>query len=120
MRSRRPLRWPLARGTLVGIAVGGLAGAGATVSSFVSYGLEKQFSKTPELFGRGHAGALGAEVLDDALADAAARFAVVRRGHGEFQFTACKPTIYVHCCCCFQPTVANARAKLFFQNSSHC
>jgi len=53
-----PLRWPLARGTLVGIAVGGLAGAGATVSSFVSYGLEKQFSKTPELFGRGHAGAL--------------------------------------------------------------
>ena len=31
-----PLRWPLARGTLVGIAVGGLAGAGATVSSFGS------------------------------------------------------------------------------------
>jgi len=53
-----PLRGPLARGTLVGIAVGGLAGAGATVSSFVSYGLEKQFSRTPELFGRGHAGAL--------------------------------------------------------------
>jgi putative tricarboxylic transport membrane protein len=53
-----PLRWPLIRGTAVGIAVGGLAGAGATVSSFVSYGLEKQVSKQPELFGTGHAGGL--------------------------------------------------------------
>jgi putative tricarboxylic transport membrane protein len=53
-----PLRWPLLRGTAIGIAVGGLAGAGATVSSFVSYGLEKQFSRTPELFGTGHAGGL--------------------------------------------------------------
>ncbi|HEV8586649.1 MAG TPA: tripartite tricarboxylate transporter permease [Methylomirabilota bacterium] len=53
-----PLRWPLVRGTLVGIGVGGLAGAGATVSSFVSYGLEKQLSKEPELFGTGHAGGL--------------------------------------------------------------
>ncbi|MBI4636992.1 MAG: tripartite tricarboxylate transporter permease [Candidatus Rokubacteria bacterium] len=53
-----PLRWPLARGTAVGIAVGGLAGAGATVSSFVSYGLEKQVSKQPELFGTGHPGGL--------------------------------------------------------------
>jgi putative tricarboxylic transport membrane protein len=50
-----PLRWPLIRGTAVGIAVGGLAGAGATVSSFVSYGLEKQISKHPELFWTGHA-----------------------------------------------------------------
>jgi len=50
-----PLRWPLVRGTAVGIAVGGLAGAGATVSSFVSYGLEKHFSRQPELFGTGHA-----------------------------------------------------------------
>jgi putative tricarboxylic transport membrane protein len=53
-----PLRWSLLRGTAVGIAVGGLAGAGATVSSFVSYGLERQVSKTPELFGTGHAGGL--------------------------------------------------------------
>ncbi|MEK7387609.1 MAG: tripartite tricarboxylate transporter permease, partial [candidate division NC10 bacterium] len=53
-----PLRWSLARGTAVGIAVGGLAGAGATVSSFVSYGLEKQISKEPHLFGTGHAGGL--------------------------------------------------------------
>src|SRR3989442_230590 len=53
-----PLRGPLARGTPVGTAVRGLAGAGATVSSFVSYGLEKQLSRTPELFGTGHAGGL--------------------------------------------------------------
>lgn len=53
-----PLRWPLVRGTAVGIAVGGLAGAGATVSSFVAYGLEKQASREPHLFGTGHAGGL--------------------------------------------------------------
>jgi putative tricarboxylic transport membrane protein len=55
LRALWPLRGPVARGTAVGIAVGGLAGAGATVSSFVSYGLEKQFSRQPELFGTGHA-----------------------------------------------------------------
>jgi len=53
-----PLRWPLLRGTTVGIAVGGLAGAGATVSSFVAYGLEKQVGRDPHLFGHGHAGGL--------------------------------------------------------------
>lgn len=54
LRDLWPLRGPLVRGTAVGIAVGGLAGAGATVSSFVSYGLEKQISRQPELFGTGH------------------------------------------------------------------
>jgi putative tricarboxylic transport membrane protein len=53
-----PLRGPLARGTLVGIGIGGLVGAGATVSAFVAYGLEKQLSKQPELFGTGHPGGL--------------------------------------------------------------
>lgn len=53
-----PLRGPLARGTLVGLVVGGLAGAGATVSSFVAYGLERQVGGDPERFGRGHAGGL--------------------------------------------------------------
>ncbi len=53
-----PLRGPLSRGTLVGIVVGGLAGAGATVSSFVAYGLEKQVGRDPDRFGRGHAGGL--------------------------------------------------------------
>ncbi|MBM4443434.1 MAG: tripartite tricarboxylate transporter permease [Candidatus Rokubacteria bacterium] len=58
VRALWPLRGSLARGTAVGIAVGGLAGAGATVSSFVAYGLEKQVAKDPGLFGRGHAGGL--------------------------------------------------------------
>jgi putative tricarboxylic transport membrane protein len=53
-----PLRGPLTRGTLVGIVIGGLAGAGATVSSFVAYGLERQLAPDPERFGRGHAGGL--------------------------------------------------------------
>jgi len=38
--------------------VGGLAGAGATVSSFVAYGLEKHASHEPHLFGLGHPGGL--------------------------------------------------------------
>jgi putative tricarboxylic transport membrane protein len=49
-----PVRKPLARGTLVGLGIGGLVGAGATVSAFVAYGLEKQLSRTPEVFGTGH------------------------------------------------------------------
>jgi putative tricarboxylic transport membrane protein len=49
-----PLRGPLTRGTLVGLGIGGLVGAGATVAAFVAYGLEKQCSRTPELFGTGH------------------------------------------------------------------
>jgi putative tricarboxylic transport membrane protein len=53
-----PLRGALCRGTGVGVAVGGLAGAGATVSAFVAYGLERQVSREPERFGRGHTGGL--------------------------------------------------------------
>jgi putative tricarboxylic transport membrane protein len=37
----------------VGVIVGAIPGAGATVASFVSYGVEKQFSKHPEKFGTG-------------------------------------------------------------------
>jgi putative tricarboxylic transport membrane protein len=38
---------------LFGFFVGILPGGGATISSFMSYGLEKRLSKTPERFGRG-------------------------------------------------------------------
>src|SRR5207302_997463 len=41
------------RGTLVGFLVGILPGAGATISSYVAYALEKRRSPTPERFGRG-------------------------------------------------------------------
>jgi putative tricarboxylic transport membrane protein len=41
------------RGGLLGFFVGILPGAGATIASFLSYGMERQLSKTPERFGTG-------------------------------------------------------------------
>jgi putative tricarboxylic transport membrane protein len=46
-------RWAILRGTLVGFFVGVLPGAGATISSFMAYSLEKRVSKHPERFGHG-------------------------------------------------------------------
>jgi putative tricarboxylic transport membrane protein len=43
----------MVRGGFLGFFLGILPGAGATIASFVSYGLEKQLSKTPEKFGTG-------------------------------------------------------------------
>jgi putative tricarboxylic transport membrane protein len=44
---------PITRGTIVGFLVGILPGGNATISSFISYALEKRRSKHPEEFGRG-------------------------------------------------------------------
>lgn len=44
---------PMARGSLVGFLIGVLPGGGATISSFITYGLEKKLSRHPERFGRG-------------------------------------------------------------------
>ncbi|HYT55375.1 MAG TPA: tripartite tricarboxylate transporter permease [Verrucomicrobiae bacterium] len=41
------------RGTLIGFVVGVLPGAGSSISSFLSYGVEKRFSSHPERFGKG-------------------------------------------------------------------
>jgi putative tricarboxylic transport membrane protein len=41
------------RGTAIGFFLGILPGGGAALSSFVSYGVEKKVSKTPEKFGTG-------------------------------------------------------------------
>jgi putative tricarboxylic transport membrane protein len=41
------------RGTLVGFLVGILPGAGATISSYVAYAVEKRRSREPERFGNG-------------------------------------------------------------------
>ena len=41
------------RGGVLGFFVGILPGAGATIASFLSYGLEKRLSKTPDKFGTG-------------------------------------------------------------------
>jgi len=44
---------PVARGSLLGFFIGVLPGGGAIISSFISYALEKKFSKYPERFGKG-------------------------------------------------------------------
>jgi putative tricarboxylic transport membrane protein len=51
----RPQRLPFAflNGSVIGFVVGALPGAGATVASFLSYGLEKAVSRHPEKFGTG-------------------------------------------------------------------
>jgi putative tricarboxylic transport membrane protein len=45
------LRNTILRGLGIGTVIGAIPGTGATVASFVSYGVEKQVSKTPEKFG---------------------------------------------------------------------
>jgi putative tricarboxylic transport membrane protein len=47
------LRNTILRGLGIGTVIGAIPGTGATVSSFVSYGVEKQVSKHPEKFGTG-------------------------------------------------------------------
>ena len=44
---------PIGRGSLIGFLVGVLPGAGATISTFLAYAVEKRVSKTPERFGKG-------------------------------------------------------------------
>jgi putative tricarboxylic transport membrane protein len=44
---------PIARGSLLGFFIGVLPGGGAIISSFISYAVEKKFSKHPERFGKG-------------------------------------------------------------------
>jgi putative tricarboxylic transport membrane protein len=44
---------PIARGSLLGFFVGVLPGGGAIISSFLSYALEKKFSRDPARFGKG-------------------------------------------------------------------
>mgnify|MGYP003382278933 CR=1 FL=1 len=44
---------PIVRGSIIGFAVGVLPGAGATISTFLAYALEKRLSRTPEKFGTG-------------------------------------------------------------------
>lgn len=54
------LRNTLLRGLGIGTIIGAIPGTGATVASFVSYGVEKQVSKEPEKFGTGVWEGLGA------------------------------------------------------------
>ncbi|MCL4185830.1 MAG: tripartite tricarboxylate transporter permease, partial [Burkholderiaceae bacterium] len=47
------VKYALIRGTLTGVMVGVVPGAGATVSAFVAYGLESQYGKNGKLLGTG-------------------------------------------------------------------
>jgi putative tricarboxylic transport membrane protein len=47
------LKYTLLRGTLTGVVVGIVPGAGATVSAFVAYGLESQYGKNRQQLGTG-------------------------------------------------------------------
>lgn len=44
----------VAIGGFIGTIVGAIPGAGSDIAAWVSYGLSKRFSKTPEKFGTGH------------------------------------------------------------------
>lgn len=57
------------RSTIIGFIVGVLPGTGATIASFLSYGVAKSTSKTPERFGAGAVeGLAAAESADNASA----------------------------------------------------
>ncbi|NDI37120.1 tripartite tricarboxylate transporter permease [Chengkuizengella sediminis] len=51
---------PIARHSILGFIIGVLPGAGATISSFLSYITEKRISKNPESFGKGNIKGLAA------------------------------------------------------------
>lgn len=65
------LRYPVTviRSSLVGLLIGIVPGIGTASANFVSYGLEKRFSKTPERFGKGAPeGIVASEACDNAVA----------------------------------------------------
>ena len=58
---------PIARGSVLGFLIGLLPGGGATLASFISYGVEKKFTKHPEEFGNGAVeGVAGPEAANNA------------------------------------------------------
>lgn len=64
-------KWAILRGTVIGFFFGMLPGGGAVLASFVSYGVEKKVSKTPERFGHGAIeGVAGPESSNNAAAGA--------------------------------------------------
>jgi putative tricarboxylic transport membrane protein len=65
-------KWPMLRGSVLGFLAGTLPGVGATLASFLSYGVEQKCSKTPEKFGKGAiAGIAGPETANNAVTGAA-------------------------------------------------
>ncbi|WMT87690.1 tripartite tricarboxylate transporter permease [Pelagibacterium sp. 26DY04] len=50
----RKYPWSFIRGSALGSAVGALPGIGGDLAAWISYGMSKRFSRTPEKFGTGH------------------------------------------------------------------
>jgi putative tricarboxylic transport membrane protein len=46
-------RWAIVRGTILGLVIGVLPGAGSTLASFIAYSVERSVSRHPEEFGKG-------------------------------------------------------------------
>ncbi len=68
----RRSRMPILRGSLIGFFKGTLPGGGATISTILSYSLERALSKTPEKFGTGMIeGVAGPEAANNAAATGA-------------------------------------------------
>jgi putative tricarboxylic transport membrane protein len=53
MQDLRDCRFAFAQGSIIGFLIGVLPGAGSTIASFISYGVEKAFSRRREEFGTG-------------------------------------------------------------------
>src|SRR5687768_17886917 len=53
MQDLKDSRFAFANGSIVGFFIGVLPGAGSTIASFISYGIEKAVSRRPEQFGQG-------------------------------------------------------------------
>jgi putative tricarboxylic transport membrane protein len=63
---------PIARGSVLGFLIGIIPGSAHIISSFVSYGIERRLSKTPERFGRGAVeGVAGPESANNSAASGA-------------------------------------------------
>ncbi|HEX7926108.1 MAG TPA: tripartite tricarboxylate transporter permease, partial [bacterium] len=64
--------WPIGRGSVLGFIIGIMPGSAHILSSFVSYALERRFSKHPEKFGKGAvAGVAGPESANNSAASGA-------------------------------------------------
>ena len=49
----RRMVWPTLRGSGLGSLFGALPGTGSTLSSFLSYAMERRIARRPERFGQG-------------------------------------------------------------------
>lgn len=67
-----PFRGAVLRSSLIGYIVGVIPGAGASIASLVSYGVQKKMSRTPESFGKGNPeGVVASETANNAAVSGA-------------------------------------------------